>query len=154
VDFEHHPAVPAASEPITVSVVADDPDGVATCDLWWAPNGGAWMKVAMTLTGTSRFQGAIPGYATATVVQFYVEATDALAAQATFPAAGRNSRALYKVNDGQAIPGRLHNLRLIMTSADATVLHATTNVMSNGTMGATVVYDEQEVFYDVAVHLQ
>src|SRR5206468_3663012 len=41
-----------------------------------------------------------------------------------------------------------------MTSADAAVLHAHTNVMSNGQMGATVVYDEQEVFYDLGVRLQ
>ena len=153
-DFRHSPVVPQANEPVTVSVTADDPDSVAACVLWWSVNGGAWTSVPMTPTGASRFQGTVPAYASASVIQFYVEATDGLGAKATFPAAGRNSRALYKVNDGQAIPGRLHNLRLIMTSGDAAVLHSVTNVMSNGQMGATVVYDEQEVFYDVGVHLQ
>jgi hypothetical protein len=153
-DFQHYPVVPQAAESVTVSVVADDPEGVAGCALWWSVNGGSWSSAAMTPAGGSRFQATIPGNAAAAVVQFYVEATDALGAKSAFPARGRNSRALCKVNDGQAIPGRLHNLRLIMTSADAAVLHATTNVMSNGSMGATVVYDEQEVFYDVGVHLQ
>src|SRR2546422_7875679 len=108
----------------------------------------------MTRNADGRWEGTIPGFPAGTVVQFYVEATDLLGAGATFPARGRDSRALYKVNDGQAISGRLHDIRLIMTAADAAVLHATTNVMSNDSIGATLVYDEQEVFYDVGVHLQ
>src|SRR5436309_2426776 len=108
----------------------------------------------MPPTDHGQFAGTLPGYAAATVVQFYCDATDARGAQSAFPARGRASRALYKVNDGQAVLGKAHNIRLIMTAADAAVLHATTNVMSNGSMGATLVYDEQEVFYDVGVHLQ
>ena len=50
--------------------------------------------------------------------------------------------------------GLLHNIRLIMTLADTTPLHAETNVASNESPGATLVYDEEEVFYDVGVHLQ
>lgn len=152
--FHHVPVVPGANEPATVSVLADDADGVTACGLWWSANGGAWNNLAMAAPGNGLFEGAIPGQAAGSVVQFYVEATDALGAKATFPTRGPNSRALYKVNDGQAIPGRLHNVRLVMTGADANVLHAPTNVMSNGRIGATVVYDEQEVFYDVDVHLQ
>jgi len=41
-----------------------------------------------------------------------------------------------------------------MTPADANFLHSPTNVMSNGRLGLTVVYDESEVFYDAGVHLQ
>ena len=108
----------------------------------------------MPPTDRGQFAGTLPGYAAATVVQFYCEATDDLGAKSTFPARGRNSRALYKVSDGQAVPGKAQNIRLIMTAADAAVLHATTNVMSNDSVGATLVYDEQEVFYDVGVHLQ
>jgi len=152
--FRHRPVAPAANEPATVSVLADDPDGVTACALWWSANGGVWNNLAMVALGNGFFESAIPGQAAGSVVQFYVEATDALGAKATFPARGPNSRALYKVNDGQAIPGRLHSVRLVMNTADASSLHAPTNVMSNGRMGATVVYDEQEVFYDVGVHLQ
>jgi hypothetical protein len=108
----------------------------------------------MTPTVGGGFEGTIPGRGASTVVQFYVEAQDSLGVRSTFPARGRDARALYKVDDGQAIPGRLHNLRLLMTAPDATALHAATNVMSNEALGATVVYDEHEVFYDVGVHLQ
>ena len=41
-----------------------------------------------------------------------------------------------------------------MLPAEASALHAVTNVMSNGARPATVIYDEREVFYDVGVHLQ
>ena len=152
--LQHRPVVPAANQPVTVSVKATDPDAVTACVLWWSANGGAWNNAGMSPAATGCFEAIIPGFAAATVVQFYVQATDSLGAESTFPASGRNSRALYKVKDGQAISGRLHNLRLIMTAADAAALHAATNVMSNGELGATVVYDEQEVFYDVGVHLQ
>ncbi|HKS36018.1 MAG TPA: lamin tail domain-containing protein, partial [Verrucomicrobiae bacterium] len=152
--FRHVPVVPAANEPVTVSVVADDPQGVTACALWWSANGGAWNNLPMTAPGNRPFEGTIPGHTAGSVVQFYVEARDALGVGATFPARGANSRALYKVNDGQAFPGRLHNVRLMMTAADANVLHAPTNVMGNRLIGATVVYDEQEIFYDVGVHLQ
>jgi hypothetical protein len=152
--FQHRPAIPAVNEPVTVSVVAEDPDSVMVCTLWWSGNGGVWSSVSMTRNADGRWEGTIPGFAAGTVVQFYVEATDMLGAGATFPARGRDSRALYKVNDSQAISGRLHNIRLIMTAADTPLLHAVTNVMSNARVDATVVYDEQEFFYDVGVHLQ
>ena len=58
------------------------------------------------------------------------------------------------MNDGQAGLGKLHNLRILMTKNDADWLHAITNVMSNAKLGATVVYDEKEVFYDIGVKLQ
>jgi hypothetical protein len=43
---------------------------------------------------------------------------------------------------------------LLTTVADANYLHAPTNVMSNDILGCTVIYDEQQVFYDMGVHLQ
>ena len=152
--FRHSPVVPAADETVTVSVTAADPDGVAACGVCWSANGGAWSSAPMRSVGKGRFEAAIPGFGATTVVQFYVEATDALGVKATFPARGRDSRALYQVNDAQAILGTVHNIRLIMTPGDAAALHALTNVMSNAPMGATVVSDEQEVFYDAGVHLQ
>src|SRR5205823_624045 len=81
-----------------------------------------------------------------------------LGATSTFPARGRNSRALFRVNDNAATFDQLHNLRVLMTSADTDVLHAPTNVMSNDHVGATVIADEgspaQAVFYDMTLHLQ
>jgi len=151
--FRHAPAVPNASQQVTVSVAAQDPDGVAAMTLWWRIDGGSWNQVPMTLAN-GFFKGTVPGNVAGTLIQFYVQGTDALGASSTFPAAGPNSRALFKVNDSQAVFDRLHNIRMLMTSADVNLLHAPTNVMSNDSLGTTVVYDEQQVFYDVGLHLQ
>ena len=47
-----------------------------------------------------------------------------------------------------------HTLRILMTEEDTDLLHETTNVMSNGRLGATVIYREQEIFYDVGIRLK
>ncbi|MEX2186486.1 MAG: LamG-like jellyroll fold domain-containing protein [Pirellulales bacterium] len=150
-DFRHGPVVPAAGEPVTVSVAAEDPDGVATMTLRYAVDGGAFASVAMSATAGGTYAANVPGQSSGRVVQFYVEGTDALGATTTFPAADAASRALYKVQDNQAQLGEVHNFRIIMTPADTTLLHTNSNLMSNDLLGATVVYDENEVFYDVGV---
>ncbi len=156
--FSHSPPVPAANHPVTVSVAVADPHGVTAVRVFWSANGGAWQDAAMVASagGPSggSYTGEIPGGAAGSVVQFYVRATDGLGAVATFPAAGPAARALYQVDDQRARPGALHNLRLIMTAADSVFLHAPTNVMSNENLGGTVVDGEDEVFYDIGVHLQ
>ena len=152
--FRHSPAVPQALEPVTVSAVAEDPDGVASMTLWYSIAGGAWTSAPMTHQGGGRYTGLIPGQSASTLVQFYVEGEDTLGAISTFPAHGRNSRAMYKVNDNLAATNGLHNIRLVMTAADASVLHDPFNLMSNGRVPATVIYDENEIFYDVGVRLK
>jgi hypothetical protein len=100
------------------------------------------------------YSAAIPGQRSGLAVQFYVEAKDGRGAVSTYPARGRDSRALYRVEDRQARLDAVHNFRIIMTPSDASFLHLSTNVMSNDRIGATVVYDEEEVFYDVGVRLK
>ena len=160
-DFGHFPAVPNVGQPVTVSVAANDPDGLASVTLRYSIAGSAWQEAPMAL-GASRlddlaiqqFNGTLPGTAAGTMVQFYVEAVDGLGAAARYPARGTNSRALYVVQDNQAIAGPLHNFRLVMTAADATFLHTGTNTLSNELLGCTVIYDERDTFYDVGVRLK
>ncbi len=152
--FQHAPTVPNPNQAVTVSARVTDPDGVTSAKLYWSLNGGSWKNIALPISSTGLVAGSIPGAAAGTVVQFYLEATDVFGTVATFPAAGPASRALFVVNDRRAPTGLLHNFRLLMTPADTAFLHATTNVMSNELLGATVVYDEQETFYNVGVHLQ
>lgn len=152
--FSHTPAVPDANTPVPVSVVANDPDGVTSVVLRWSANGGAWNQTTMVAQASGAYLATVPGQPSATLVQFYVEGTDALGVKSTFPADGTNSRALFRVNDFNAVADALHNVRILMTDADTTLFHAPTNVMSNDGLGATVVYDEREIFYDVNLHLQ
>lgn len=152
-DLRHAPAVPQPGQPVEVSVVAADPDGVAGLTLWYAADGGPFESLPMTAAG-DRFVATVPGRAAASVVQFYVEGRDARAATSTFPAAGAGSRALWKVDDGLAATTGLHNLRIVMTPADATWLFDARNIMSNDLVGATVIVDEREATYDVGVRLK
>lgn len=153
-DLRHTPAVPAAGEPVEVSVTAADPDGVTGLTLWTAADGGAAQRVAMTDGGGGRYSAMVPGRSAASVVQFWITGQDARGAATSFPAAGPASRALWKVDDGLAATNGLHNLRVIMTPADAAWLFDGKNLMSNDPVGATVIYDEREVTYDVGVRLK
>lgn len=152
-DLTHTPVLPAPNQPTDIQVTASDPDGVSQATLRWSVNGGAWQSQAMSAGREGTYVGRIPGAAVGALVQFYVEATDGGGATAMFPAEGPNSRALYVVGDGSATSSALHQLRLLMTAADRTLLYATTNLMSNEPLKATVLYDD-EVFYDATVHLQ
>lgn len=152
-DLAHSPIIPNPGWPVVVTVRANDPDGVASAMLKYSVAGGSWQTVAMT-NAADYLTAKIPGQPAAAVVQFYIEAQDTLGAVASYPAGGANARALFVVNDNQGLPGRLHQFRLLMTPADAAFLHTGTNTLSNELLGATVIYDEQEVFYNVGVRLK
>ncbi|MBI4328153.1 MAG: lamin tail domain-containing protein [Chloroflexi bacterium] len=153
-ELRHSPVVPNPAEPVTVTVRANDPDGVASVTLWFSINGGAWSSLVMPEAGAGEYGATLSGTAAATLVQFCVRGADGLGTASFFPAAGPASRALYRVNDGQADFTRGHNVRILMTPADADLLHRNSNLMSNDPLGCTVIYDEVEVFYDARVRLR
>ena len=151
--LQHSPTIPTADEPVEVSIEAADKDGIQLLTLWYSVDSGEYNSVLMATSDGIRFQATIPGQGSGDVVQFYVEATDSLGAVSFFPANGRDSRALYQIPN-QSPKENIHNFRIVMTPDDANLLHRSTNVMSNGRLGATVIYNEQEVFYDVGVRLK
>jgi len=150
----HSPVVPNAWETVTVTTVTKDPDGIAWCKLWYRVDGGGWSSKSMVHQGDGEYKETISGEASATVVQFYVEAQDSSGNGSTYPVAGAESRALYKVNDGQAATNGLHNFRIIMNAADYDDLNDITNRYTNYYMPCTVIYDENRAFYDVGVHFK
>ncbi len=152
--LSHAPVVPAAGEPVTISVDADDPDGVAQLMLFYAVDGRPFTSMAMAPDSHGQYTATIPGQEDRAIVQFYVEGTDGLGETSSFPAGGAGSRAMYRV-DSSAIPNSaVHSFRLIMTPDDTEFLHTDSNVMSNDRLGATVIYNDQETFYDVGVRLR
>ncbi len=153
-DFGHDPAVPYAGEPVTVSVSAEDPDGVSSVTLLWRTDGQSWNSLPMNMGADGLYRAQIPALSSSTVVQFYVTATDGLGRASTFPPEGANSRTLYKVDDNLAADNGLNNFRIIMLSDDYTWMHTNINLMSNDRVGATVIYNESEIFYDVGVRLK
>jgi hypothetical protein len=149
--MRHDAAVPAPFEPVRVTISVDDPDAVESVTLWTSVDGAPFQARPMTEEVPRRWETWIEGQPAASVVQLFVRAEDGLGAWATFPAAGPSSRALIQFDDGLAAAGGLHDFRIIMTPADSDWLHAAVNVMSNDLVGATVVYEEHEIFYDVGV---
>jgi len=151
--FSHSPVVPASGQGIEVSVVAEDPDDVASMRVWYSVNGGGWTSRTMNHLGSGRFTRQIPSQSSGRVIQFYVEGTDENGATSTYPARGRESRALIKVDDGIRPSTAVHHFEIIMTPSDSSLLGTNTNYMSNDRLGTTVVY-EGEAFYDVGVRLK
>jgi hypothetical protein len=150
--FLHQPLIPDADQPVTVTARAQDPDGVQGMTLWYSVNGGSFQSQPMTADGQGTFSAQIPGQRSGRTVQFYVETTDSLGATSNFPAAGPDSRAVYRVGS-RAAPDDVQTLRLVMTPGDVSFMHTPTHVMSNDRLGSTVVFGDQ-VFYDVGVRLR
>ncbi len=152
--LRHGPVVPTPGQAVTISVGADDPDGVSSMMLFYSVDGGATQSVPMNQPSAGQYQAVIPTQAGGAVVQFYVEGVDTLGAASTFPADGADSRALFQVDDG-SIPKTSHNeFRLIMTDADEDVIHLNTNSLSNDRIGATVIFNGTEVYYNVGVRMK
>ncbi|MBN1515334.1 lamin tail domain-containing protein [Candidatus Sumerlaeota bacterium] len=150
----HSPALPEAGENVTVTVNAYDPDIVASVTLWWSENEGAFQSVLMSDNGTGQFSGVIPSVADAAVIQFYVEGSDSLGATTTFPAKGADSRAIIKVTPPLTSATSPNTIRVFMRPSDVNFLHEETNVMSNDLIGCTILYKDEEVFYDCGIKLR
>ena len=136
--LQHAAIMPLPGENVTVSVVAEDPDGIAQMTLWRSIQGGAWQSTPMNAGADGLYSATVAGLGSG-VVQSYVEGHDLLGATSTFPAEGVDSRALYQVDDGRTAPTPTDTVRFIMTPADNTFLLTNTNLMSNDylTTGAT-----------------
>lgn len=153
--LEQQPVVPDAGEDIDISIAVEDPDGVTSVELRWRTSGGSWSTIPMEEDEpTGRWQASIPGQPRSTLLQLYVAASDTAGATTHYPPAGPDSRALVRVEDGQAGLGPLHNLRILMLPEDAEFMHRSTNVMSNEWLPSTVVYDERTVYYRAFVRLK
>lgn len=152
--LSHFPVAPDPGEPVRIRVHATDPQGLGDGILHYRRSTNAWQIVPMTSPVPGLFEAFIPGFAAGSVVQFYVEAFDAEGTASFSPAAGTNSRALYVVNDGQVLPPPIHSVRVLMPPSDAVFLHAETNTLSNELLGATVIEDNEHVYYDVGVRLK
>ena len=150
--LRHEPIVPGPKDPVTIAVQARDPEGIVEASLYYSVDGGPFTRTEMALFDDS-YSATIPPLPELAKVQFYVTATDNLGATNQFPADGPDSRALYAVREPLDVQ-RVHSFRILMTDEETTNLHVDSNVMSNQRRGATVIYNENEVFYDVGVRLR
>ncbi len=153
-DLRHSPVTPQPYQPVTVSVRAADPDGVAGLTLWYAADGAPAQSAPMAAGEGDLYTAIVPGGPAGSVVQIYLTGEDAAGATSSFPALGPASRALYQVDDGKASTQGLHDVRIVMTKADADWLFEPIHLMSNDLLGATVIDDERDALYDVGLRLK
>ncbi len=151
--FSHAPLVPSADEQVTVIAAAADADGVTEMNLWYSVRSRDWEMIPMTNEDNGTYRGVIPGQSRSSAVQFYVEATDGRGVAASFPAGGRDSRALYKVDDGRPVSESLHRFQIILDRNDSRQQVQNTHVVSNHRIGGTVIADGK-AYYDVGVRLK
>ncbi len=153
--LRHDPLIPLSTEDVTVTVQAEDPDGIAQMQLFYAVDGIApFTSIPMTAGPLGQFHATIPAQASRKVVQFYVQGEDQQGAVTMFPAAGPESRALYQVVSSLNLNALRQDFRLLMIPADSRALHERTNMVDNNRLGSTVIYNGDEVFYDVGGRLK
>jgi hypothetical protein len=153
-DLRHDPPVPAPGETVTVSVRPNDPDGVNSLTLWHSSSGGGFQQTTMTANANGDYSADILGQSDGTVVQFFVSATDGLGETSLSPAAGADSRALFKFDSTADPTAPMDSIRVIMVEAEANAMFSPENIMSNELMGATIIYNNDEIVYDAGFRLK
>jgi hypothetical protein len=153
-ELRHAPAIPAANSPVTVSLAATDPDGLAGATLLYRLNGTSGFTTLPMALANGRWSATIPGQSAGAIVHFYATVTDSAGASSFLPARGPDSRALVQWQDSQSTTVAAHQIRLIMLAADRTFLLETFNRLSNDRVPGTLIYRGTEVFHDVGVRLQ
>lgn len=153
-NLRHDPPVPAANDPIEIHADVEDPDGLGDFVLKVRFDEGAVQSLNFVVDADGHGEGSFPAPSAGTVVQFWIEASDALDAQSFAPAAGPDSRALIQVDDGQGTALAVAEVRLIMLDSERDFMLTDLNLMSNERLGGTAIYDRREIFYDARVRLR
>ncbi|MDA0812198.1 MAG: lamin tail domain-containing protein [Verrucomicrobia bacterium] len=151
----HEPAVPEPLELTTIHATVSDPDGVAGLTVNYSVNDAAYQRATMTPAGRDGdYRVSLPGQKEDAIVHFYITAEDTVGGLSQFPAAGVEGGAAYKVNDGNAAPTALQNFRIVVRNEVRAWMHTDINVMSNDRVPATVIVDEERIYYDVGLRLK
>ncbi len=165
----HSPVLPAVNEPVVVSAIVNDPQGLASVTLRYRIDPAvSYAGVTMRDDGTGGdavandgvFSGTIPGQAAGIIVPFYIEARDNQNVVGTFPQdmlppAGLNrtwpSDALVRealVRWGEVqMPGDFATYHLWVSSVNSNRWH-TRDTQNNTPMDGTFVYNNSRVIYN------
>ncbi len=134
----HFPVIPGSTDPVTVTarILDESMVGVSASAFYRVDGAPVFTEVALFddglhgdgAAGDGLFGGALPPQADATVVEFYIQASDALghtrtAPNATQPSGLQEANLLYQVDDSfdpnaVFLPGDMPSYRLIMTEAE------------------------------------
>jgi hypothetical protein len=156
-EVSHFPVVPATNEPVVVTALVDDPDGVASVVLRYRADPGATLTdVAMLDDGTGGdavpgdgiYSGIIPSPGLPQLVAFTVTTQDSATspASSTFPQGAPQRECLVRFGDGSQ-SGAFGTYRLWVTQANSDAWR-TRPVLSNEPVESTFVYGNSRVIYN------
>jgi hypothetical protein len=164
-DVSHSPAVPGASEAVTVLARVSDADGVSTVTLRYSLNNpvASPSSVNMTHQGGGIYRGTIPGQALGAKVVFFITATDTRSRSGRYPedittrthplllnpaSAGLNDHryCIYR-HEVRSPSTPYHSYRFFMTDADETEL-SNRRLLSNDLVDGSFVYGGERVYYE------
>lgn len=153
-DLDQWPAVPGAGQPVTITVRAQDAQGIAGMKLFYAEDGKAFQSLPMQGQAEGYYSAQIPGMPASRIMQYYVEGTDSQGTVSFYPAEGPGSRALYRVKENNATVGVRHNLRILATTADLNTMFTNVNFTSNERIGATVIWRDSQIYHNVELRFK
>jgi hypothetical protein len=151
-NLRHEPLVPQANQDIKISVEASDPDRVLFAQVWLS-TGKGWTNFPTRTIDGRDFSATLAGLPAGTIAQFYVEASDNTDQTATYPSGGPQQPAFFQVA-APAGPKNVHNLRILMKPEDSAFLIQPQNLMSSDHLNSTVLWDDNERYYNVGVRLK
>ncbi|MBN1421016.1 MAG: IPT/TIG domain-containing protein, partial [Planctomycetes bacterium] len=168
-DLGQTPVVPNASEPVAVTVRVSDADGVAAVTLLHRDDEQAsFQSVAMAddgahgdgAAGDGLYGGTIPGHAAGTIVEFYIEALDAVGATTEFPpgvpadapATVLADRAVYRVGD-RVVGSSLPVYRIVLTHEVEAELNRRRS-LSNHLVPGTFILNDEKIFYNIGLRFR
>ena len=133
------PAVPTSSQSVTVSAtIADAQTTVASADLSYRVDGGAFTKVAMVAGADNGWTGEIPAQADGAFVEYFLESADDGGASTTAPGDTSAAKFFYFVRDGgltiqdiQFVPDPLSNDASSFVGLEVTVTGVVTSDSSD-----------------------
>jgi len=163
-DVTHTPILPASGQAVRVTARLSDPDGIATVNLRYRLDPATGLTtLAMNDSGTAGdgvandgiFTATIPGQASGGMIAFHIQATDASASPATFPAnvvlppiAANTQTRECLVRWGDTMPfGSFGVYRIWMSQANVTQWQ-TRDQLSNEAQDGTFVYGSWRVIYN------
>jgi regulation of enolase protein 1 (concanavalin A-like superfamily) len=160
----HSPAVPSATQAVTVSARIDAAAALTSVELVHRlsnDNGDApWVRVAMTDDGTGLYSASVnQNTSQGNITEFYVEAKSG-ASITTQPRLGANRPAMWVV-DSRTMPSQLLRERFIVSNYDREALKTSEGGgakfdynfprMSNHFFNATFIANESEIYYNAEI---
>jgi len=157
----HSPILPAANQAVVVSAHVHDYDGISSVQLKYRIDPAAsYATVTMLDNGTGGdaiagdgiFSATIPGQLDATIVAFYIQATDSFAPQATtfFPNNAPTRECL--VRWGETQPMSVFGSYRLWLSQNNLNTWVNRLVLSNDPVDGTLVYGNWRAIYNMGAH--